>query len=338
MTNSSYGFIQNESHLTAVPPQLVVKMLFFLELINAGSITNASEALGVSKSTGSRWLSDLETELGLTLYQRNNPKQRLTEAGAFLYDKLSSVNADISFIVNELGQFNSEVIGRIKVCCGPTPFYVEDVVLALINDFIQQNSQVDIQLLVTPRAVDHHQESDFVISAISGSAAEKEPDLRLVCKNLLKQKFVTVASPEYIKEHGEPLVPGDLVEHRCLYSKTFPDNNEWIYKDSGQIIPTKIEKTLELSDAKMQLSAALGSMGISYLPEYILYPYLKSGRLVKLLEEYETDDWFLNIYYHPRQFMTHCVKEFKTFFLEHHEETVAQFKQRRTKHVFEAEG
>jgi len=307
-----------------IDPQQLVRMLFFIELIDAGSITKAAEVLGVSTSTGSRWLNDLEVELGISLYQRNNPNERLTEAGSFLYNKFSEITSDIHMMINELTQFTTETRGNIKVCC--TPLYTENVVLPIISEFVDTNPLVNVQLTVTPRGMDYYKDHDFIISAVSGTASNKDADLLLVRRNLLSQNFVTVASPEYIKKHGEPLVPGDLVNHRCLYSKALQNQNEWVYKKNGEFFPIKIVKSIEVSDGKLMVAAALHSTGITYVPKFIVEKYLNNGTLVSLLNEYETDDWLLNIYYLPQRFMTHCIKSFKDFFLYNHREKINKFK------------
>ncbi|PJC86825.1 LysR family transcriptional regulator [Vibrio sp. HA2012] len=308
-----------------IDPQQLVRMLFFIELINAGSITKAAETMAISTSTGSRWLSDLEDELGISLYQRNNPNERLTEAGSFLYSKFSEISDEIHLMINELTGFTTETRGNIKVCC--TPMYAENVVLPIISEFVEDNPLVNVQLTLTPRGMDYYKDHDFIISAVAGSAANKDSDLLLVRRNLMSQKFVTVASPDYIRKNGEPLVPQDLVNHRCLYSKALQNQNQWVYKKNGEQIPIRIVKSIEVSDAKMMLSAALHATGITYLPEFVVYKYIQEGQLITLLDEYETDDWFLNIYYLPQRFMTHCIKSFKDFFLANHRDKVNNFRE-----------
>ncbi len=76
----------------------------------------------------------------------------------------------------------------------------------------------------------------------------------------------------------------------------------------------------------MMVSAAINGTGITYLPEFIAEKHIEEGRLITLLDEYETDDWFLNIYYLPQRFMTYCTKSFKDFFLSNHREKINQFK------------
>ncbi len=227
-------------------------------------------------------------------------------------------------MINELTGFTKESRGNIRVCC--TPLYAEKVVMPIISEFVDDNPLVNIQLTMTPRGMDYYKDHDFIISAVAGSAANKDSELSLVRRNLMSQKFVTVASPEYIRKNGEPLIPQELVNHRCLYSKALQNQNQWVYRRDGEQVPVRIIKSIEVSDAKMMLSAALHSTGITYLPEFIVHKYINDGRLVPLLSEYETDDWYLYIYYLPQRFMTHSIKSFKDFFLANHREKLNIFK------------
>ncbi|MFV0448316.1 MAG: LysR family transcriptional regulator [Vibrio sp.] len=324
MTNLEIRNTIKANGANGIDPHQLVRMLFFIELITSGSITKASESMGISTSTGSRWLSDLEEDLGIALYQRNNPNERLTEAGAFLYSKFSEIAGDIHLMINELTGFSTETRGNIKICC--TPMYAEDVMLPIIGEFLEANPMVNIQLMLSPTGLEHYKDHDFVISAVAGYAANKDSELLLVRRNLLTQKFVTVACPKYINKNGEPLVPQDLSHHRCLYSKALQTQNQWVYKKDGESIPIRISKTIEVSDAKMMLKGALDSIGITYLPEFFVKSYIQDGTLITLLDEYETDDWHLNIYYLPQKFMTHCIRSFKDFFLLNHQIKVNQIK------------
>ncbi|TCS41093.1 LysR family transcriptional regulator [Reinekea marinisedimentorum] len=312
------------TNIGSMDPQQLVKMLFFIELINAGSITKAAEKMGVSTSTGSRWLQDLESELGMPLYQRNNPNQRSTEAGEYLYDKFSEISKDIYLLKNELTQFSTEVRGNIRICC--SPIYAEKVLLPIVGEFLAEHPLVNVQMTVTPRGMDYLKDHDFVIFALAGKSSTRDSDLQLVRRNLLHEKFVTVASPTYLNKNGEPKTLEELSEHRCLYSKALLNENEWIFKKDGKVYPFRISKAIELSDAKMMAAAAVNSIAVAYLPEFLVSRHIECGRLVPIMTDYETDDWYLNIYYQPKRFMVQCINVFKEFFLSRHREKVNIFK------------
>lgn len=307
-----------------VAPQQVVRMLFFNELVRAGSITKAAETMNVSISTGSRWLSELEEQLGVLLYRRNDKENRVTDAGEYLFKKMSLINSNIKVLSNELAQFTKVTKGNVKVCC--TPIYAEKILLPLIYEFVDKNSAVNIQLTINPYGLDYPRDYDLIISAIAGVASNKESDLQLVKRNLVSDKFVLIASPQYIKKWSEPLVPNDLVMHRCLYSKALYNKNRWVFRQGDNVQMMTVPPTIELSDANLLARAVIDGLGISYLPFFAVEHYIKRGDAVLLLPDYETDDWLLNIYYPPQKLVPAGVREFKEHILSGHRAMLERFK------------
>lgn len=306
-----------------IDPQIVAQMIFYTVLVEAGSMTRASEIMNISTSTGSRWLADLETELAVSLYRRNDKTNRVTEAGEHLYQTFKKINTNIQILKNDLTQFTIEKRGTVRICS--TPVYAENVILPLVSEFVRENPMVNVQMTISPRGLEQHKDNDFIISAIAGFASSKEDDLNLVRRSLLSQRFKVVASPEFIRHNAEPLVPEDLAELRCLYSKALSGENNWVFKKGNEARIITVRKTIELSDGKMITSAALNGAGIAYLPEILVKKYIRSGELVELLSEYETDDWFLNLYYPPQRFMTSTVVAFKDHLLSQHKEKAKIF-------------
>lgn len=315
-------YLQHQSE--PVAPQQVVRMLFFNELVRAGSITKASDALNVSVSTGSRWLSELEEELGIPLYRRNDKDKRITDAGDYLYKKISLINTNIQHLTNELSQFTTVKKGNVRICC--TPVYAEKILLPIMYEFLDDYPEINIQLTINPYGLDAHKDYDFIISAIAGSAVAKDTDLQLVKRNLMSEKFILVAAPSYLRRWGEPLIPEDLIVHRCLYAKALYNKNRWMFKQGEQVKMISIPPTIELSDANILTRAVVDGIGISYLPAFSVAKHIQNGELIRLLGEYETDDWLLNIYYPPQKSLPGSTRVFKEHLLSKHRENLDKFK------------
>lgn len=303
-----------------VDPQIVTQMIFFTVLVEAGSMTKASEIMDISTSTGSRWLSDLENKLGAPLYRRNNKENRLTEAGDHLYQNFKVINSNINVLRNELTQYTQEKCGTVKICS--SPIYAESVILPLVSEFVRENPMVNIQMTISARGLEHHKDHDFIVSAVAGSAISTEENLNLVRRSLLSDQFKVVASPGFIHLNAEPLVPEDLTELRCLYSKSLSAKNNWKFEKDEETQIITVNKTIEISDVKLVTLGAVNGAGIAYLPAFLVNKFIQSGELVELLTEYETDDWFLNLYYPPEPLMTRTVSAFKDFLLSNHKDKV----------------
>lgn len=315
--------MSEQSIQNPIDPQLVQKMIYYIELIKSGSMSKASENLSVSTSTGSRWLSDLEQELNVQLYNRNDKNNRMTEAGSHLYESFDEVYSSIQILKSELSNFSTEHKGNVRICC--TPVYADKVIVPIVSEYLDESPLINIKLTISPRGLEKHKDNDFIISAISGSAISKEDDLNLVRRNLLSERFILVASPKFIARYGEPLRPDELTNFRCLYSKSLSNGNIWNFHKSNEDFKVKLKKSIELSDANMIKNASVNSTGISYLPEFLVKRSIRDGELVPLLTEYETDQWYLNLYYPPQRFMSASVSSFKDAILNKHREKMKVF-------------
>ena len=78
----------------------------------------------------------------------------------------------------------------------------------------------------------------------------------------------------------------------------------------------KVPKSLEINDSDLLLQNAIQGAGIAYLPAFIVEPALAEHRLERVLEDYETSIWSLNVYYHPPTKASAVASHFKTFLLE----------------------
>ncbi|WP_102869073.1 LysR family transcriptional regulator [Pseudovibrio exalbescens] len=310
-SSNSIGFIRKP-----VDPQVIVKMLYFTELVKAGSISKASEAMQVSTSTGSRWLADLERDLGITLYRRGDKAHPVTEAGQYLFSNFLQIYEDIHAVSQGMSDYTAEVKGDIRVCCSPV--YAHNVLLPIIVDFVKEHPDVNIHFVVSPRGLEQYKDHDLIISAIAGYAPQDAEDLNLVRRNLLSEKQILVASREFVERHGSPRIPSDIKNFHCLYAKSLYAENTWMFERDGKVEAVRLEKIIELSDNLMIRDGVLRGVGLAYLPEVLIKKHLESRELVHLLDEYDTGLWLLNLYYPPQRFLSAGVKKFKSEFIKKH--------------------
>ena len=65
----------------------IKQLIFFQSIVKYNSFTEAAEACGISQSGISQQIHSLEKELGVNLFERDNKKFKITEAGEHLYKK-----------------------------------------------------------------------------------------------------------------------------------------------------------------------------------------------------------------------------------------------------------
>lgn len=302
--------------VTLSDPHIMTRMMFFVNLVTTGSISSAAERMGISISSGSRWLSDLEKEIGCPLYRRNNKSMPLTDAGDYLYRNFCLIGEKVGQLKNELTHFSTQRRGTIRICC--TPVYTEQYLMPIVANYLAGNRQVNIAVQVSAFGIQNWKDHDITICAVNALSHQQDQELPLVKRNLIAEPFLTVASPQYLLMNGTPLHPSELVHHRCLFASSLTGSNDWAYEVNNERHFFKIPKSLEVCDSTLLRKSVLSGAGIAYLPEYVVQHDIHEGKLIHLFKEMQTSKWLLNLYYPARNQITECVSSFKHFLIEQH--------------------
>lgn len=298
------------------------KMAFFVYVIRSGSISSAARRFNISVSAGSRWLQELENHFGTTLCRRSNRLLEATQAGQTLFEEFSPLVDNAERITRKLEDYQSQEKGHIDIVC--TPVFANHYLMELIAEYSHHHPDVTFNINVTPWALDHSSTADLMISANASFQGYREKDLLLVKRELMQCPFIVVASPDYLAVHERPSHPGDLSQHPCLIATTLTGSNDWIFRQQTENMILKVPKTIEVNDSDLLLQGALQRIGIAYLPAFVARESIREGKLVTLLEDYETSIWSLNLYYHSPQKASPTATKFKDFLLnasyrEHHQ-------------------
>lgn len=253
----------------------------FAVLIEAGSFTLAAEQLGCSKGQLSKRISQLEAQFSVVLLHRTTRKLSLTAAGAALLPQAQALVAQVERARQALARLKDDLAGPVRmtvpVSLGETFFD------GLLLEFTQQYPQVQIELELNNSYRDLARDG-FDLGVRMG-AMDNE---RLVAKPLLAWHEMTCASPAYLEQHGEPLMPADLAAHTCLLNSHYSGREEWLYHQQHELLRVRVSGTFASNHYNLLKKAALVGAGIARLPSYVLPAELADGRLRWLLRDYQT--------------------------------------------------
>ena len=246
----------------------------FVEVADAGGVTPAARRLGVSKSIVSRRLARLEADLGVQLLVRTTRGAALTEAGATFRDHAANVSAEID-VAKETILPAGELRGRFRVAAplsfGPTHF------ASVLADMARRHPQLHIHTNYTDRFVDLIAEG--YDCGIRVGALE---DSTLIAKRVgpIYGKFV--ASPDYIKTHGSPETPEQLLAHEAVMQGT----EAWQLLDGDKVVTVRPHGRFKADNGAALVAAAVAGLGIARLPNGLTDEHLASGALVPVLTRY----------------------------------------------------
>jgi DNA-binding transcriptional LysR family regulator len=243
----------------------------FVEVADAGGLTPAARRLGLSKSIVSRRLVRLEEDLGVQLLSRTTRGAALTEAGATFREHAARVAIELDAARDALAP-KGDLRGRLRVAApltfGPTH------VAPVLAELARRHPQLQVHAAYADRFVDLIGEG-FDAAIRVGYLADSNLVVRRVAP--LRGKFV--ASPEYIRIHGAPVTPEDLVHHQALMQGT----ETWRMVVNGKTIPVGVRGRFKADNGEALLAAALAGLGIASLPDFLIDQHVATGALVPVL-------------------------------------------------------
>ena len=96
----------------------------------------------------------------------------------------------------------------------------------------------------------------------------------------------TLASPDYLARFGKPLHPAELAQHECLAYNSPGVASGWVYRVEGQWKSFSVPSRISAGNGEALTEAAARGFGITVQPDFVAEPYLATGRVTKLLEDY----------------------------------------------------
>ena len=257
-------------------------LLVFLEIANERSFTKAAAKLGLSQSTLSHTIRELEGRLGLRLLTRTTRSVSPTEAGERLLNTLTPRVLEIEADLADLMALRDKPSGTVRITISDHAY--ETLVWPKLRPVLADYPDIHLEFSID-NGLRNIVEERFDAGVRLGENLEKDmvavrigPDWRLVA----------VASPDYLARRPAPKAPQDLIHHNCINHRQGRSGGlySWEFAKDGRDLRVKVEGQLTYSSSIPMLDAAIAGLGIAYMPENLTTDAVASGRLVQLL-----DDW-----------------------------------------------
>jgi DNA-binding transcriptional LysR family regulator len=289
---------------------IVAGMRVFTAVVDCGSFARASDRLNMSRGMATRYVAQLEEHLGVRLLQRTTRKLSLTEAGADYYQRATQIITSIEDAELSVAQgaMNPSGILRITVASGFAIGHLDRA----INAYLQRYPNVEIDLMTSERMVDLVDEGFDLAVRIA-----KQLPPGLIARRIAPVGIVTCASPAYLKTHGTPATPEELVNHNCLFYSSSAYRNKWYFCREGEEQTVQVSGNFHVNNGNVLVNAAVEGMGILYEPDFMVYEAIRERRLVPILTDWKADEFSLYAVYANRQFLPPKVRSFIDFLVEY---------------------
>lgn len=250
----------------------------FVAVAEAGSFARVARSEGVAVSSVTRRIDALEAELATRLFSRSSRRVILTDDGELLLPRARMILLEWSETKESMSALRVDARGTLAVTA-PSEFGRRHVVPSVIA-FLKQYPLLAIDLHLDDGVID--------LSARRMDVAIRMgtlPNSRFVSTQLAPYRRLACASPEYLRRHGRPDTPTDLLRHNCLTlsSASIPPG-WWCFAGFNRDMALPVRGTLSTDDTDSLLQAALGGIGIVHLASWLVSDAIATGQLVVLFE------------------------------------------------------
>jgi DNA-binding transcriptional LysR family regulator len=273
----------------------------FTAVAESGNFTQAAKKLLISTAQVSRQVSELEQRLNTKLFYRTTRKVTLTEEGQLFYQQCRSILDGLEVAERSLTNLQSTPQGKIRISAPVT--YGERHIIPLINQFLLQYPQVEIEVQLSNQRIDLIEEG-FDLAIRLGQLN----DSSLIAKRISSRQHFLCASPSYIEQHGKPETINDLKQHNCLLGSA----DFWLFADKK----VRISGNLRCNSGLGLVDAALKGIGIVQLPEYYIAEHINNGELITLLEQQQRAEEGIWALYPQNKYLASKVKLLINFLQE----------------------
>jgi DNA-binding transcriptional LysR family regulator len=250
-------------------------MAAFVRSVELGGFSAAARELQLTPSAVSKLVTRLEDRLGVRLLNRTTRKLALTPEGESFLHRSQRILADIAEAENEVAQFLSAPRGLLRVNVGTAFMHA---LTPALPEFHRRHPEMQIELTVTDRLVDLIEENAD-IGIRTGTLA----DSSLVARKICDLERVICAAPAYLKKHGTPKKPEDLLQHNCLRLAHFPALARWPFDAPGGVKHVEVSGSLLANNAESLMQLAVLGMGIVRLVDVVVGDAMRTKKLVPVL-------------------------------------------------------
>ena len=279
----------------------------FVKVAELRSFSEAALRLQTSKSGVSRHISALEADLGARLFHRTTRTLTLTEAGRAYLARVQRILEDLAEADESVNALQAAPRGLLRINA-PMSFGFLHLAPAL-PDFIALYPEITLDVAMNDRFVDLVDEGFDVAVRIAAMQ-----DSSLIARRIAPIRLVACASPAYLNARGRPTHPEELASHDCLINSNQSVGHEWKFQRAdGTPMSVPVHGRVQMNNGDALRIAALGGLGITILPSFIVGRDLQEGRLIPVLDEFIAQPLALHAVYPHARHLSPKVRAFVDF-------------------------
>ena len=282
-------------------------MKAFATVADLGSFTKAAEKLETSNQLVSKYVSHLEEQLGVRLFNRTTRRVHLTQEGEQCLQHAIHILESVHDMESHVGGLKGIAKGLLQISA---PVSFSTLHLApLIRDFKKEYPEVGVNLELSDRKVDVIEEGFDVALRIGHLKSSS-----LIAKKIASVRLVLCAAPSYIKKHGAPTHPEELNRsHFLSYSYMDYSASENPLMKVLRASSQNNKSGLAANNGEILMAAAIAGEGYTLQPTFIVGEALKQGKLKTMLCDFKLETMGLYAVYPHRKLLAPKLRAFLDF-------------------------
>ncbi|ODT58198.1 MULTISPECIES: LysR family transcriptional regulator [Paracoccus] len=278
----------------------------FAAIVDEGSFAAAARRLGISKSTCSKMIADLETDLGTRLLTRTTRAVTPTAAGHAFHAQITDILTRLDAAFEGVRAASARPSGPLKL--GVPVQYTLKVLQPHLMRFMEEYPDIQLDVVLDDSRSDMTRDGFDAVIRIGTLE-----DSSLHARRLHDANIMLVASPDYIARHGSPQRPADLRDHQCLHYTNLRGPGTWPLRQGSEVIYQKITPAFSSNNGELLRALAVGGKGIALAPEFQVADDLAQGLLVPVLPGHALPGVPIHLVYSTRKLVTASLAAFLDF-------------------------
>jgi DNA-binding transcriptional LysR family regulator len=265
----------------------------FVAVADNLSFRAAASHIGVTPSALSHTMRQLEERLGVRLLNRTTRSVALTDAGLRLLGRARPAVEQISRALDDLKSEQGHPFGHLRLHV--SHFAGMAVIAPVWARFLSTFPDVQLEVHADEALVDIVAKGfDAGISSKDLAAADM-----IAVRVMGPMRVTVVGAPAYFARRRPPRTPDDLARHSCVQYRLAADGAvfEWAFERDGKSRRMSVDGRVTVNDPDLAMRAAVDGLGIAYAVEALADPFLRSGQLVRVLEDWSPSFEGLFLYY-----------------------------------------
>lgn len=257
----------------------LTSLRIFVRTVEIGNFSEVARRIGVTPAMVSKRIAALEQDVGQRLFNRDTRRLIVTEAGERLYDHCMRALIELDQAAEELSSMQDQLSGCLRMTV--PSMLGREFIAPKLPLLLKENPKLTLDVNFSMAKVNLYEARVDLAVRIADSV-----DPGLIAVKLAPYRRVFCATPAYLRKHGEPQEPSDLMAHNCLVTSGSTMNTRWPVSINGQISHVHIKGNFVADHGQAVRYACLEDIGIMMCPRWMVEHDLAQGRLVEILSDF----------------------------------------------------